>query len=200
MRAQSARAEGLFWQNKSVEAFAALDEAGSQDTGLAGYGTLTLLSLANRCYEFGDPKRAADSVWGRGHDTALVDGAAALARRVRDPQFRKDRVQLVKDFRGWLIADTPEAKTALTALARMADPDTRGLYIDHATARWASAGAGERDNIKKLVLAALPNATTLDTVLGRLFGLSLGRLSDAELAEAVRLCTTYLLVELPRRE
>jgi hypothetical protein len=198
MRAQSARATGLFWQGKRSEAFAALEEAGRCDTGLAGYGTLTLLSLANRCYEFGDPNRPNDSDWGTGHDTSLVDGAAALAARVRDPQFRQERVKLVQDgFRAWSKAGIPGAEVVLDALAKMADPDVRGLYIDHVTARWASPSNENRNAIKKVVLSALPSATTLDTVLGRLFGLSLGRLSDAELTEAVRLCASYLLVGLP---
>ena len=33
--------------------------------------------------------------------------------------------------------------------------------------------------------------------LGRLFGLSFSRLSDEKLAEAIRLCSAYLLVDLP---
>jgi hypothetical protein len=199
IRAQSAHAAGLFWQGKCSEAFAALEDAGGQDTGYAGYGTLTLLSLANRCYEFGDPDRATRPVWGWGHDISLTDGAAALAARVRDPQFREERVKLVQDsFAAWSKAATPDAETALDSLAGMADPDVRGLYIDHVTARWASAGDDNREAIKKLVHAALPSATSLDTIMARLFGLSLGRLNDAQLAEAVRLCAAYLLVELPR--
>ena len=178
MRAHSARAVGLFWQKRPAEAFAALAEAGRQETGLAGYGTLTLLSLANRCHEFGDPNRTTNPVWGREHNTSLVDGAATLATGVRDPQFREERIELVKSFRGWSNAATPDAKTVLGTLAGMADPDQHGLYLDHVTARWARPGnAAGRGEIKQVVLSALPAATALDTVLARLFGLSLARLT-----------------------
>jgi hypothetical protein len=198
MRAHSAWAAGLFWQNKTAEAFSELEEASRHKFGFPGYGSLTLLSLTNRCHEFGDPARASAPVWGQGRDVSLLDEAEELAGKVRDLQLRKERVGLVREgIRAWSDAATPDLEDFLDTLAKTADPDERALYTDHVTARWASPASGNRDAIKGVVLSALASATTLDIVLARLFGLSLSQLSDNELATAVRLCADYLLTELP---
>jgi hypothetical protein len=155
-----------------------------------------LLSLANRCYEFGDPARAVASDWGSNLDTSLLNGAAVLASRVRDAQFREEREQLVKDFHTWSNSNTPDIETVIDTLSEMPNSDARALYIDHVSARWASPDSQNRAGIKQLVLTALPNATVLDAILGRLFGLSVSQLSDADLATAIRTCAANLLTEL----
>jgi hypothetical protein len=187
MHAQSTRAAALFWQGNTAAALDALEEARRLSSGFAGYGTLTLLSLANRWYEFGAPERI----------TTLLDEAAAVAGNVRDVQFRQERLQLVSDYRDWTMASTPDLDTALMTLARTQDPDVRNIYKGYVTARWVSLGSRNLDWVKQLVPLALSSATTLDTVLGRLFGPALGQLSNADLAEAIRVCTTYLLVDQP---
>jgi len=198
MRAHSAHAVAQFWQGNTSEAFLELGKASRLNTGFAGYGTLTLLSLANCYMEFGEPDRASASIWGSNQNASLLLAKAeALASMVRDEQFRSERRQLVQDFRAWSIASTPDIKGVLTAFSRMPDPDTFRLYIDHVTARWANPGSPYRESIKDLVPAALATATTLDTVLGRLFGLSLGRLSNDDLVKAIGLCADKLLVDLP---
>ena len=65
------------------------------------------------------------------------------------------------------------------------------------TACWVSPESRNLDWVKQLVPLALSSATTLDTVLGRLFGPALGQLSNADLAEAIRVCTAYLLADQP---
>jgi hypothetical protein len=197
IRAHSARASALFRQGKTSEAFEALSEAGRQRIGFAGYGVLTLLSLANRCYEFGHPECADEPKWGSNQDTTLLNGAEDLARNVREQKFRQERLKLVQDYRRWAVESTPDADTVLSILSETPDPDTRRAYKDHVSARWASPSSLNREGLKKLVPTALADATTLDAVLGRLFGLSLGELTRDGLAEAVSICAAHFLTDRP---
>jgi hypothetical protein len=197
IRAHSARAAALFRQGKTDEAFGALSEAGRRRSGFAGYGVLTLLSLANRCYEFGHPECADEPKWGSHQDTSLLDGAEELARNVREQGFREERLKLVEDYRGWAMASAPDADTVLATLAETPDPDTRRAYKDHVSARWASPSSPDREGLKRLVPTALADATTLDAVLGRLCGLGLGQLSDDDLAAAIGLCAAHFLIDRP---
>jgi hypothetical protein len=193
MRAHSARAAALFRQGETDKAFETLSEAGRLRTGFAGYGALTLLSLADRCYEFDEPERVDAPVWGLHQDTSLLAGSEHLAQGVQDPAVRKGRLRLVGAYRNWATADTPDLDSALTTLSEIADPDTRGIYVDHVTARWASPSSLNREGLKLLVPMVLTDATTLDAVLGRLFGLDLGRLGHDDLTEAIRLCADYFI-------
>jgi hypothetical protein len=195
MRAHSARAAALFWQGKEQEAFDTLQTAGCQETGYAGYGVMTLLSLANRCYEFGKPAKPAEPIWGSAQNISLLDGAWGLAANVRDEQFRKEREQLVQEYVSWSAVNPLDTDAALSALSKTSDPDMRRAYKDFASALWANQG--NLDGIKKFVPITLANATSLDLILGRLFGHSLSKLKVADLAEAIRLCATYLLTEIP---
>lgn len=195
IRAHSARAAALFRQGRTDEAFEALSEAGRRRSGFAGYGTLALLSLANRCYEFGQPERADEPIWGSYQDTSLLQGAEELGRNVREREFREERLRLVQDYREWAMQSTPDVDTVLATLAETTDADTRRAYKDHVSARWASPNSPNREGLKKLVPMALADATTLDAVLGRLFGLSLSQLTRDDLADAVRICCVSLITD-----
>jgi len=127
----------------------------------------------------------------------LFDAAQQVASNVRDTSFREERLKLVEDFRGWAMGDIPNVDSVLGALSEMPDPDGRRVYKDHATARWASLSGHNREGLKKLVPMALADATTLDAILGRLFGLNLDDLSNDDLADAIRLCAAYFMAERP---
>jgi hypothetical protein len=86
---------------------------------------MTLLSLASRCAEFGEPWRAADPVWGTNRDTALVEGAKLLAQKVRDLTFSQERQLLVAAYENWLGAPAPDREGVLVTLAEISDPDAR---------------------------------------------------------------------------
>jgi hypothetical protein len=195
MRARSARAAALFRQERIAEAFEMLQEASRLQSGFAGYGTLTFLSLANRCYEFGDPDLIYEPIWGSDRSASLLDKAEELAEKVRDWEFRQERIKLVNDYREWATADTPDIDTVLTTLSETSDPDTRRAYKDHVSARWASPSRPNVEGLKKLLPSVLGDATMLDTVLGRLFGLALGQFTHGDVAEAIRLCAANSTID-----
>jgi hypothetical protein len=198
MRARSAHAAALFWQGQTDDAFAALHKAAELPSGFAGYATITLLALANRCYEFGLPERAFEPIWGWGHDTILLDGAMNQAAQVRDLQFRDKRVQLVQAYHQWSQQGVPDIETVRAILSQTLDPEARRVYKDHVSARWARPVDGPQlDGLKALVPLVLADGTTLDAVLGRIVGLRLRTLSDADLAEAIRICATSLATSKP---
>jgi hypothetical protein len=63
VRAHSARAAALLRQDRTGEAFDAVQHAASRRTGFVGYATVTLLALVNRCLELGEGERAAQPIW-----------------------------------------------------------------------------------------------------------------------------------------
>ena len=86
-RARSARATALYWHGQTDEAFDELRKPQRPSVSNAGYETITVLSLANRCYEFGRPDRARDNAWGS-YD-GLLGEAAIQADHVFDLQFKR---------------------------------------------------------------------------------------------------------------
>jgi len=196
-RALSARAAALFWHGRSDEAFAELAKPPRPAMSHAGYETITVLSLANRCIEFGQPEKARDSSWLGGF--SLLEEATIQAMSVFDPQFRLERIALVNAYQQWLEQAAPNVDAALEALARITDYDTRLAYIDHLSARWSSPGERSLDGVKALIPLALTDATTLDALLARLVGPHLSRWSDEQVAEAVRVCAGGLTSSKPSR-
>jgi energy-coupling factor transporter ATP-binding protein EcfA2 len=197
VRAHSARAAALYWQGEKARALDLLKQAGRLPSGYAGYTAVNLLSLANRCCEFGQPDFAESPVWGSNGDTSLLDGAAQAADYVVDPDFRNRRVQLVDDYRTWYEQPTPNPSALKTALTAISDHDTRQAYIEYLSARLAGQNDMSQQNIKTLLPYTLFAGTTLDTVLGRLVGPRVRQLSDDDLGEAFRVCTRYLMTGRP---
>jgi hypothetical protein len=197
MRAKSAQAAALSWQGEADQAFEVLKAASRVPTGYAGYGTITLLSLANRCWELGRSTTAAQPVWGWDGDIALLDRAKNLAHAVRDPTFREERISLVKAYFTWLDKPTPDIVAVRTMLAETLDPYVRSLYTDHVSARWAQGNKPNVAGLKALIPLVLADSTTLDAVLGRLFGLRVRYLDDDELAEAIHACQEKLTTGRP---
>ncbi len=204
VRAHSARAAALFWQGQPADALAALQEASRVPRTYAGYASLALLLLANRCHEFGVPERAGQAVWGTNFDVSLLDGATALVQNVYDPDFRAERGQLVQRYRDWLAQPARDIAALREALGGIQDPDTRRVYKDLAGARWAAAAPPDVHALKALVLTMLADSTTLDATLGRLFGLRLREhrqgsavLDDSELLEALSVCSEHFTTGRP---
>ncbi|MCZ7567096.1 MAG: AAA family ATPase [Ardenticatenaceae bacterium] len=198
MRAWSADAAARFRLGDAVGAFDALQGVSRLSSGFAGYGTVTLLSLANRLWEFGRQDQLQVPVWGWG--TTLVAMAEQAVSQVRAPDFRAERQQLVEHYLTWANQETPDVEVALTTLDAIPDPDTRLAYIDHVSSRWAWPPENPNwEGLKTVVPLALADATTLDTVLGRLVGLFLrrGALDDAQLATAIDICATHLTTARP---
>lgn len=204
IRVRSAQAAALFWQGEVDAAFTSLQAASQVPRTYAGYGSMALLLLANRCHEFGMPERADEPKWGLHSDVSLLEGAAGLASKVYDQEFRRERELLVKAYRGWLVHPPPAIPAVRAALARIQEPDQRRVYKDLAGARWAAASPSDLKALKSLVLMMLADSTTLDAALGRLFGLYIREhrmgtrlFPDAELAEALTVCTEHFTTGRP---
>jgi hypothetical protein len=190
VRARSARAAALFRHGLTADAIHELDEASTQPRGFAGYATVTLLSLASRWWEFGL------SGWPSVQN--LINDSALQAEQVRDTQFRVERIELVRMYRKWSLESAPSTASVLATLSATPDPDTRRVYKDFISARWSGRVDGPNpDGLKALLPTALADGTMLDAILGRLFGLAIGQLSNAELLEAIRLCTTHFTSNRP---
>ncbi len=204
IRARSAQAAAFFRQDEIDAALASLREASQVPRTYAGYGSMALLLLANRCHEFGRPELAGEPKWGSNSDISLLDGAAGLARKVYDQEFRAEREQLVRGYRDWLVQPPPDIPGVRATLASIQDPDQRRVYKDLAGARWAAASPPDLKALKSLVLMMLADSTTLDAALGRLIGLRIhehrmgARLfPDAELAEALAVCAEHFTTGRP---
>lgn len=204
IRARSAQAAALFWQGADDAAFASLHAASQVPRTYAGYGSMALLLLANRCHEFGKPELAGEPKWGLHSDVSLLDGAAGLASKVYDQEFRAEREQLVRGYRGWLVQPPPDIPAVRSTLANVQDPDQRRVYKDLAGARWAAASPPDLVALKSLVLMMLADSTTLDAALGRLFGVRIHEhrmgtrvFPDAELAEALAVCAEHFTTGRP---
>jgi hypothetical protein len=198
MRAQSAQAAAAFWQGKIEEAFSQLQQASARTTGYAGYGSMAFLCLANRCLAFGQPQRARQPLWGEPPGIDLLAGAATLANNVNNWEFRQERLRLVETYRDeWWDQPAPGGEGVMQRLAHVPEADFRRVYKDYVSAYWlGTADAAAGDGLKLLVTAALNDGTTLDTLLGRLVGLNLKKLSDAQLAQALTLCADYFTTTL----
>jgi hypothetical protein len=185
LRAFNALAAAEFCQGRKAEAAALLESAASRDNGFAGYMATHLLVLACRWCEFDEPDRA--------YALGLLDRSRGHAKRVRDPQFRDERINLVDEFAKW-FAEAPPSWPEVAARLRMTpDPDARRLYKDLASARWSAAG--KWNDWHELVFAVLADGTALDLILGRLFGEVVRKhrsgirpFPDSELVEALKIC------------
>jgi len=100
-RTKSAHAAVLFSQGQEDAALQEVIAADQLNIGMAGYSTLTLLSFADRCYEFGHPEYISNRIWGRNRDLTLLDGAMGVAETVRDSKFRQERASLVQAYSTW---------------------------------------------------------------------------------------------------
>jgi hypothetical protein len=185
--ARSARAAALFRQGRVGDAEAELEVAVRLDMGYAGFATATLLALANRWVEFGRPEVARDL-------TAL---ASQWAGRVRDPEFRGERIRLVETYVAWLDEPAPKHQSIASRMAQMPNPETRMAYVDYLSARWSASCARDIDALKSLVPMSLSDGTTLDAVLGRLFGIVASGLDDKELDAVIHICATQLATSRP---
>jgi hypothetical protein len=224
-RARSAHAAVLFSQGQEEDALQEVVAADQLNIGMAGYSTLTLLSFADRCYEFGHRERISAPMWGLNKDITLIEGAMGVAQRVRDPKFREDRISLVKAYRDCSSAlDSRNGEKLMRRLLEVLfsfvwlgnqdsltfiqwlpfllpmvlDNDMRMAFLTHISARCSWRRDKPHWNIlKRLVPMALLDATTLDAILGRIFRLRMGQLSDQEVAEAIRICTEGLTTGRP---
>jgi hypothetical protein len=194
LRSASAQAAADFAQARQARAFATLDPAASFDQGFAGYMTAHLLALASRWCEFGVPARVGE--------LGLITQSQSHAKRVRDPNFARERQELVNRFQQWLAAPLPKWPEVSTMLRATPDPDTRRAYKDLVSARWMAAG--HWDDWKHLILAVLADATALDFVLARLAARMIREhregmrdFPDAALAEALTLCAQHLATSRP---
>ncbi|HSJ56348.1 MAG TPA: NB-ARC domain-containing protein, partial [Anaerolineae bacterium] len=175
LRALSAQAAALHRDGRKDEALEALREAGSEPLGYAGYGALHMLALANRWREFSDLAPG----------DALIDEAWMQAQRVRNERFREDRIELVGAFAEWWKSSRMEPERALAALAEIDDSEVRLVFLEHLSARWASAAEGpDWQGLKRLLPEVLVHGTGSfrDAILGRLFGVYLAehKLADSE--------------------
>ena len=189
MRARSASAAALFRQSWTEDAQREWEEAIRQNRGFAGYAVVTLLSLINRSAEFGlSPSPDMEN---------LISDAGWQAEQVRNLQFRAERIELVRRYREWAMGDTPDDETVLKTLSETVDPETRKAFTDFISARWAGLKNHNPIGMKSLLLTTLADGTTLDILLGRLFGSAVSNLSNSDLTEAIRLCTTYFTRSRP---
>jgi len=185
-RFRGGQALAAFRQGNLPAAVAHLRDSETHLDGFAGYVTTAALGLASRWLELGFPwSPEAARAWTR---------AADHAARVRDTAFREDRQALVQQYHAWAQQDVVDVDAALEALAGLLDHDARSVYIDYLAARWAAPGPRPPNmaGLKALVPAALVDGTRLDSLLGRLFGLSLTRFDDAQVERAARLCAEQL--------
>lgn len=204
IRARSAQAAALFWQGEINAGFASLQSASQVPRTYAGYGSMAMLLLANRCHEFGKPELAGEQKWGLHSDVSLFNGAAGLASKVYDQEFRGEREQLMKAYRDWLIQPLPDIPALRATLASVQDPDQRRVYKDLAGARWAAASPPDFESMKSLVLMMLGDSTTLDAALGRLFGLRIRehrmatrQFPDNELTDVLAVCAEHFTTGRP---
>jgi hypothetical protein len=198
LRAGSARAAALFWEDQRERAFEELVAASRRHRGFAGFGTIAMLALASRCHEFGDPARALQPIWGReGEETSLLDGACTIAGHVPDVRFREERVALVDAYAEWMADTAPDLTAVHNKLSTVPDPEVRRVYKDLASARWANPESRDEASLSGLIPIALNDGTALDALLGRWLGPRLAHIGDDDLAESIRLCATYLLDQRP---
>lgn len=198
VRGLSAEAAAKKQLGDPQQAVTRLEEAGRRAPGFAGYATLHMLSLANRWQEFHQVPFASGAMTNASH---FVNRAMEQAHDVRDPDFRDERIALVKAYMHWADESLPEKEAFEPLVRQIADADARMAYIDHLSARLAGEINPNLADLKALVRLALLDGTTLDAVLGRLYGLYLSdfgfNVSDEDLAELLRYCQTSLTTGEP---
>jgi hypothetical protein len=187
MRARSALAGARFSRGDVAGAFEALVIASTHTAQYAGYGVMAVLSLVERCSEFGEPARAWAPIWGPDGRASLLDLARDAAGRVYDPVFAEERRALVEAYARWIDEAPPDIQTARKRLSEITDLDMRGALQRFIAARWAAEYDTSMAELKELVPFALFDTTTLDAVLARLLGRSLSSLSDAQLSAVLAL-------------
>jgi hypothetical protein len=191
LRARSARAAALFRQGRADEAASELVCAAQFTDGFSGFMAVHLLSLLNRRAEFG---------WPEDDLPARLEQVRLRAETVSDWEFRDRRRRLVETYASWVSLQPGELglEPVRAEVSRINDPDVRTAYYDFVSARWAHPAAHPKwEELKSLVPLALGHGTTLDAVLGRLFGLRVRQLTDEDLAEAVRICAVHLTTSRP---
>jgi hypothetical protein len=191
-RARSAHAAALFFEGDVDAAFKELEKADQMNIGMAGFSTLTLLSFADRCYEFGQPEKAMKAIWGYDKNVSLLDGALGVAQRVRDPKFRNERIKLVEDYCQIFNEDI---KTSYFKVAEsiFKDHDKDMTLLAHISSKCCYQHDDFKRKFLKMILELVTDSsTTLDIVLARIFQLSVKDLKDDEVEEAIRICTKYL--------
>jgi len=175
----------------------AFRDAVARPLGYAGYASLGLLSLANRCIEMGVPLDDLP-VHQYGRTSTLLDEAVSSAAHVRDLTFRARRVLLVQTYRErWLPAPPPDPTALRVVLAQMPDRDMRLAYIEHLSARWLAPDVADGEALRELVPLALSDATTLDAVLARLVGRRLQQLTPSEVGRMIVVCACDLATGRP---
>jgi hypothetical protein len=198
VRGRSAKASALYWHGDRQGAVNELKEAQNQRTGFAGFAVMHYLALANRWHEFQQATITLNSTQER---QQLIQKAEEQAHYVRDESFRHDRVQLVQQYRRWDSEVVPSADAIEGILKQMPDADKRLAFIDHISARLAGMTQPDLDSLKALVPLALLDGTTLDAVLGRLYGWYLSNSSftvdNDDLAKLIHLCQDSLMTGMP---
>jgi hypothetical protein len=199
MRALSARAAVASRHGEREEAFALLRRASAEPAVYAGYGVMTVLTLIDRCVEFGEPERANAPIWGADGARRLPEMAEDLAGVVYDPEFRSERQELVRRHRAWAASATvPDVADATVALAEQHDADMRRAYVNHVSARWAAPSVADATaRLGKLVPLTLFDSTALDAVLARLVACSAARLSNPQMEELLELVGRKLTTGRP---
>ena len=170
------------------------------NSGYAGYGSVTLLAVANRLCAFGLPTKAKQPIWGDYHNMGLLDGAHGQAERVVDPDFRQNRIELVEAYHSWWHQAFNDITAALAAIPQIPNHDMRMAYIEHLSARWASPpDTANWEGLKALVPLALVDATVLDAVLARIVGvwMQTHTFTDDELRDAAQVCVKQLVTAHP---
>ncbi|WP_328476201.1 hypothetical protein OHA21_21290 [Actinoplanes sp. NBC_00393] len=175
-RALSAQAAAAFHHGDTSNAASMLATGTQMEITYAGYGVTLTLSLIDRCDEIGRPDLA----------DGLPDLAARLADRVYDPQFARERADLVRQHAQWRAEPLPDPGEVATRLAHLRDRDARAAYRNHVAARWSAAPDPEMaGQIGTLIPGALFDATSLDALLARLTAAALPELPDARVLQAV---------------
>ena len=116
LRAKSAQAAAEARRVDAPAAFSLLEAAAHETAQYAGYAVTAVLGLIDRCYELGEPQRAAAPAWGWDGNT-LLDMAARAAKRVYDPKFACERQELVQRHREWAQEPLPDAARVQSAFA-----------------------------------------------------------------------------------
>ncbi|WP_433306561.1 hypothetical protein ACQP2F_21130 [Actinoplanes sp. CA-030573] len=189
MRFNGARAAAASRLGDPDRAYHLLLDGSRAATAYAGYGTLAVLSLIDRCHEIGRPRLAGRPIWGPRGDQTMPDMAEQFARTVQDPEFGQERLVLVADHRLWRDEPPPDPETALARHSRMGALDTRAAYRGLISARWSGAGGATARQVARLVPLALADTTGLDALLARLVGAGLERRGDDEVRALAELTT-----------
>ena len=123
IRARSAGG-GLVLAGSNGDALSSLQQASQVPRTYAGYASMALLLLANRCHEFGVPASAGEPKWGLNSDASLLEGAAGLVEKVYDPEFRAGAAAVRDGLWDW-FAHPPRYPGRASRPGSIQDPDQR---------------------------------------------------------------------------